>query len=101
MPPTTADIIASAAYLEDDYNPRVLTVSHLMGILHHHGIHYPSNAKKDALLSLFNENITGNLDTLRRNRDILDGSQASDAGITDGLTGVLISERDVGRWDMS
>ena len=81
MPTTTAEIIASAAYLEDDYNPRVLTVSHLMGILHHHGIHYSSNSKKDVLVSLFNEHIAGNLDQLRRDRDVLDGSQASDAEI--------------------
>ncbi|KAF8334267.1 Man1-Src1p-C-terminal domain-containing protein [Cantharellus anzutake] len=94
MPASTADIIASAEYLEYDYNPRVLTVAQLMGILHHHQIRFPSNVKKDALLSLFNEHITGNLDQLRHDRDILDGSQASDAGITDGVTGELISERD-------
>ena len=95
MPATTSEIIASAVYLEDKYNPCVLTVSHLCGILHHHGINYTSDSKKSQLSSLFEKHITQNRAQLLRDRNTLNICEASNTGITDGVTGELISERDV------
>jgi len=87
MAPSTADIIASARYLDDDFDPSSLTIPNLNGILNHHGIRFPGNARKPALVKLFEEKIVGNLTVLRRERNIIDGSVASGRGITDGLTG--------------
>ncbi|KAF8319370.1 hypothetical protein DL93DRAFT_2053738 [Clavulina sp. PMI_390] len=89
---TTSDIIASAAYLRDDFDPKSLTVAQLRGLLNHHGIPYTAAAKKSQLLALFEQNISDNLDELRDQRMAIDGSQASDRGITDGISGRQIND---------
>jgi HeH/LEM domain len=99
MAPSTAEVIASARYLDDDFDPRSLTIPHLNGILSHHGVRFPSNAKKAVLVNLFEEKIVGNLDELRRERNFIDGSVASDRGITDGLTGEQVGVPDASHAD--
>jgi hypothetical protein len=94
MAPTTADIIASARYLDDDFDPSSLTIPNLNGILNHHGVRFTSNARKPALVKLFEDEIVGNLAQLRRERNIIDGSIASGRGITDGLTGLQVAAPD-------
>lgn len=95
MAPTAAEIIAQADYLTDGFDPKTLTVPQLLGVFSHHGISYPSNAKKTALLALFESEIRGNIDELREQRIALDGSQASDRGITDGITGRQVNDPEV------
>lgn len=96
MPPLpVSDIIARAEYLTDAFDPRTLTIPQLAGVLNYHSIRFPSNAKKPALLVLFESDIRGNLEELRDERAMVDGSQASDRGITDGLTGRQVNVPDV------
>lgn len=94
-PLTTSEIIAQADYLTDEFDPKSLTVPQLLGVFSYHGIRYPANAKKTALVALFEKRITGNIDELREQRMVLDGSQASDRGITDGISGKQINDPDV------
>lgn len=94
-PLTTAEIIAQADYLTDNFDPKSLTVAQLLGLFSHHGIRCPANAKKSALISLFEKEITGNIDELREQRMAIDGSQASDRGIMDGVSGKQINDPDV------
>lgn len=94
-PLTTAEIIANADYLTDEFDPKSLTVPQLLGVFSHHGIRYSANAKKSQLLDIFQKEIRGNIDDLREQRMALDGSQASDRGITDGLSGRQINDPEV------
>lgn len=94
-PLTTAEIIANADYLTDEFDPKSLTVPQLLGVFSHHGIRYSANAKKSQLLEIFQKEIRGNIDDLREQRMALDGSQASDRGITDGLSGRQINDPEV------
>lgn len=94
-PLTTAEIIANADYLNDGFDPSKLTIPQLLGVLSHHGIPYTGNAKKSQLLSLFEQDIRGNIDELREQRLAMDGSQASDRGITDGISGRQINDPEV------
>lgn len=94
-PLTTAEVIAQADYLTDNFDPKSLTVAQLLGVFSYHSIRYPANAKKGALVSLFEKEITGNIDKLREQRMAIDGSQASDRGITDGISGKQINDPDV------
>ncbi|KAJ4295838.1 inner nuclear membrane protein enriched at telomere/subtelomere region [Collariella sp. IMI 366227] len=47
----------SVDYLQEDFDPRSLTVPRLRSILVTHNIHYPSQAKKPQLIDLFNEHV--------------------------------------------
>ena len=98
-PLTTAEVIAQADYLTDNFDPKSLTVAQLLGVFSYHSIRYPANAKKGALVSLFEKEITGNIDKLREQRMAIDGSQASDRGITDGISGKQINDPDVSPFD--
>lgn len=97
MPPalSASDIISLGRYLEDDFDPKSLTNNQLLGILSHHGVHYPTNAKKASLVALFNSEIVGNIEHWRDQRLALDGGQASDRGIMDGVTGRQVNEPEV------
>lgn len=94
-PLTASEIVARAEYLTDGFDPKSLTIPQLLGIFSYHNIPYPSNPKKTALIALFNSEIKGNLEDLRDERATLDGSQASDRGITDGLTGRQVNDPEV------
>ncbi|CUM63724.1 uncharacterized protein PRCAT00001308001 [Priceomyces carsonii] len=45
------------SYLEDGFDPKSLKVASLRGILNEHKVLFPSNAKKQDLINIFNSNI--------------------------------------------
>ncbi|KIY64937.1 hypothetical protein CYLTODRAFT_380235 [Cylindrobasidium torrendii FP15055 ss-10] len=90
---TATQVIANGNYLEPDFEPTSLTVSQLLGVLHHHGISYPTPYTKPKLVATFNDKIKANLVHLQRQRLKAESSIASDDGITDGMTGQPISSQ--------
>lgn len=94
MAPTSAEIIAAGAYLEDDFDPNTLKVAHLSNILHYHHIPYQTPALKSKLVQIFRDQITARAPQLRLERDEVASSQASDRGIRDGITGRQINGSD-------
>ncbi|KAI0695908.1 Man1-Src1p-C-terminal domain-containing protein [Cytidiella melzeri] len=88
---STSDVIAQGDYLEPDFNPASLTVAHLLGILGYHGVNYPSQHTKAKLVQLFNDEIKTNARHFKKERLSRQNSQASDEGITDGITGVALN----------
>lgn len=89
---TSAQIIAQGEYLNSEFDPTVLTVSQLLGIFGFHNINYPSQYTKPKLVQLFNDEIKPRAGKFKKERLKRENSQASDDGITDGLTGRPISE---------
>ncbi|KZT68959.1 hypothetical protein DAEQUDRAFT_727125 [Daedalea quercina L-15889] len=89
---TAAQVIALGEYLEPDFDPSSLTVAQLLGVFGYHNVNYPSQYTKPRLVQLFNDEIKANASKLRRQRIKKESSQASDDGITDGLTGRPINE---------
>ena len=89
---TAAQVIALGEYLEPDFDPSSLTIAQLLGVFGYHNVNYPSQYTKPKLVQLFNDEIKSNASKLRRQRIKRENSQASDDGITDGLTGRPINE---------
>lgn len=89
--PSTTQIIALGEYLEPDFNPASLTVAHLLGILGYHNVKYPSQYTKPRLVQVFNDEIKPKATQFKKERLSRQNSQASDEGITDGLTGQALS----------
>lgn len=89
---TAAQVISLGEYLEPDFNPNSLTIAQLLGLFGYHNINYPSQYTKPKLVQLFNDEIKANASRLRRQRIKRENSQASDDGITDGVTGRPINE---------
>lgn len=89
---TAAQVIALGEYLEPDFDPSSLTIAQLLGVFGYHNINYPSQYTKPKLVQLFNDEIKTNASKLRKQRIKRENSQASDDGITDGLTGRPINE---------
>lgn len=84
---TATQIISQGDYLDNDFDPNTLTVSQLLGVLTHHQIRYPTPYTKAKLVQLFLDEIKPKVVTLRKEKLQRENSQASDDGITDGLTG--------------
>lgn len=53
------------AYLEPDFDPSTLTVPRLRSILVAHNINYPSSAKKQQLIEIFNESVASQARKIR------------------------------------
>ncbi|KZV91073.1 hypothetical protein EXIGLDRAFT_719704 [Exidia glandulosa HHB12029] len=87
MAPTASDVIAQGKYLEPGFDPSKLTMPVLLGVLHYHGAAPAGQANKAALVKAFQENIAPNTARLGAERIARQGSQASDEGILDGMTG--------------
>lgn len=92
---TAAQVIALGDYLEEDFDPSTLTVPQLLGVFGFHNINYPSQYTKSKLVQLFNEEIKTRSKKFKRERIKRENSQASDDGITDGLTGRPLAEKKV------
>jgi hypothetical protein len=79
-------IIEQGSYLEPQFCASSLTVPQLRGILHYHGVDYPTRCNKNDLLVLFDNKIKGNAQ-LRDEHAKGRAVQASAEGIYDGITG--------------
>ena len=91
----TSQIIALGDYLKPDFNPSTLTVGQLLGVLSHHDVKYPTQYTKAKLVDLFNAEIKPKAKKLTRERIKRENSQASEDGITDGMTGRPLAEKKV------
>jgi HeH/LEM domain len=89
---TSAQVIALGEYLNNDFDPTALTVSQLLGVFGFHNIKYPTPYTKTKLVDLFNEEIKPKAAKFKREKLKKERSQASDDGITDGLTGMPLSQ---------
>lgn len=92
---TAAQVISLGEYLEPTFDPASLTVAQLLGIFGFHNVNYPSQYTKGKLVQLFNEEIKPKANKFKRQRLKRENSNASDDGITDGLTGRPLSEAQV------
>ena len=90
---TAAQIINVGEYLEPDFEPTSLTVSHLLGILSYHNIDYPTPYTKTKLVQVFNSEIKPRATKFKKERLKKENSIASDDGIKDGITGRPIGNR--------
>ncbi|KAG9318445.1 hypothetical protein JVU11DRAFT_536 [Chiua virens] len=84
---TATQIISQGDYLDNDFDPNILTVSQLLGVLAHHQIRYPTPYTKAKLVQLFFDEIKPKAAKFRKEKLKRENSIASDDGITDGLTG--------------
>lgn len=85
-PQTAADVISRGEYLTPGFDPTRLTIPLLQGVLNYHEV--PVRAtNKAALVRAFEEHIAPRAVQLGRERLARQGSQASDEGIMDGVTG--------------
>jgi hypothetical protein len=84
---TAAQIIGLGEYLNPDFDPSTLTVPQLLGVLGFHNIRFPSPYTKPKLIQLFNDDIKPRAAKFRKERLKNQNRQASDDGITDGVTG--------------
>lgn len=88
---TSSDVIASLDYLQKDFMPSDLTKAQLAGVLGNHAIAVPLRAKKDELVELFERHIVPQREELLRLHEERANVKASDEGIIDGQTGILLS----------
>ncbi|KAI0831222.1 Man1-Src1p-C-terminal domain-containing protein [Trametes gibbosa] len=84
---TAAQVIAQGEYLQPDFDPTTLTVAQLLGVFGYHNIKYPSQYTKPKLIQLFHEEIKPKAKKYTKERIKRENSQASEDGITDGVTG--------------
>ncbi|KAF8077984.1 Man1-Src1p-C-terminal domain-containing protein [Lyophyllum atratum] len=84
---TSAQVIALGEYLEPDFDPGLLTISQLLGILGYHNVKYPTPYSKPKLVVVFNDEIKSKATKLKKERIKRVNSIASDDGIMDGATG--------------
>jgi hypothetical protein len=85
--PTSSEIIESGKYLEDDFDPMSLTIPHLTAILSFHNINRPSGGGKGKLVQTFKDEIYPKRLQYLEQRRVMDASEASAHGISDGMTG--------------
>ncbi|KAI0748041.1 Man1-Src1p-C-terminal domain-containing protein [Daedaleopsis nitida] len=90
----TTQVIALGDYLKPDFNPASLTVGQLLGLLAYHDVQYPTRYTKPILIDLFNAEIKPKAKKLNRERIKRENSQASQDGITDGMTGKPLNEKE-------
>lgn len=79
-------------YLQKDFQAGELTMEQIVGLLDFHSIKRPSKYNKSLLVKSFNENIGANREDLLQLRDQQAKVVASDEGILDGVTGVLLRD---------
>ncbi|KAJ3526358.1 hypothetical protein NM688_g8271 [Phlebia brevispora] len=89
---TSAQIIEKGDYLNPDFDPNTLTVSQLLGVFGFHNINYPSPYSKSKLVQIFRDELKPKAGQYKKERLSRQNSQASDDGITDGVTGRPINE---------
>lgn len=89
---TTSQIIELGDYLKPDFDPQSLTIPQLLGIFGFHGVMYPTPHTKAKLVAVFNEQIKSRAEQYKQERLARQNSQASDEGVTDGLTGRPLNE---------
>ncbi|KAI0637052.1 Man1-Src1p-C-terminal domain-containing protein [Trametes polyzona] len=89
---TAAQVIAQGDYLQPDFDPASLTVAQLLGVFGFHNVKYPSQYTKPKLVQLFNEEIKTKAKKYTKERIKRENSQASEDGITDGVTGRPLNE---------
>ena len=83
----TSQIIAKGEYLQPSFDPKSLTIPHLIGIFAYHGVAFPAQHNKAKLVEIFNENIKKNAPNLMKQRLERQETMASEDGILDGVTG--------------
>lgn len=86
-PQTTQEVLSNGDYLEKNFDPNSLRKDVLLGILVHHGVPYPSQHKKDTLVTLFNEEIKPRAAELKHALQRAKRQEASSEGVIDGVTG--------------
>lgn len=89
---TAAQVISLGEYLNSDFDPATLTVSQILGVLGYHNIRYPTPYTKPKLVQLFLDEIRPKAAKFKKDRLKKENSLASDDGITDGVTGKLLSD---------
>jgi hypothetical protein len=94
MAMSAQDVIDRGEYLNDNFDPASLKIPHLLSIFTFHGIKYPSQHTKAKLVVLFNEEVKPRAPKFRKERIERENSEASDRGITDGVTGKLLGDPD-------
>ncbi|OJA21593.1 hypothetical protein AZE42_01679 [Rhizopogon vesiculosus] len=88
---TAAQVISLGEYLNPDFDPATLTVSQLLGVLGYHNIRFPTPYTKPKLVQLFLDEVKPKAAKFKKDRLKKENSIASDDGITDGITGKLLS----------
>lgn len=89
---TTSQIIANGEYLNQNFDPKTLTVAQLIGIFVFHRVSYPSRHNKTKLVEIFKQEIVNNGTEMRRHRQETHTVLASAAGIIDGVTAEPIEQ---------
>ena len=89
---TAAQVIAQGDYLKPDFDPSSLTIPQLLGVFGFHNINYPSQYTKAKLVQIFNDDIKPKAKKFIKERLKRENSQASEDGITDGVTGKPLKE---------
>ncbi|KAM5535229.1 hypothetical protein V8D89_011165 [Ganoderma adspersum] len=89
---TAAQVIAQGDYLKPDFDPSSLTIPQLLGVFGFHNVNYPSQYTKAKLVQIFNEEIKPKAKKFIKERLKRENSQASEDGITDGVTGKPLKE---------
>lgn len=89
--PTTSQIIAKGDYLQATFDPTTLTIPHLVGIFAFHQVAYPSQHNKAKLVEIFEREIKGRSELLRKQRLERQETAASGDGVFDGVTGDPVS----------
>ncbi|KAL5511829.1 SRC1 [Sanghuangporus vaninii] len=95
--PTTSQIIGKGDYLQPDFNPKTLTIPHLIGIFAYHQIPYPPQHNKAKLVEIFDEEIKKNYVKLRKEWQERQDTLASEEGIVNGVTGSPVQKQPVRR----
>jgi hypothetical protein len=88
---TAAQVISLGEYLNPDFDPATLTISQLLGVLGFHNIRFPTPYTKPKLVQIFLDEIRPRAARFKKDRLKKENSIASDDGITDGITGRLLS----------
>jgi hypothetical protein len=88
---TAAQVISLGEYLNPDFDPATLTISQLLGVLGFHNIRFPTPYTKPKLVQIFLDEIRPKAARFKKDRLKKENSIASDDGITDGITGRLLS----------
>ncbi|TEB38601.1 hypothetical protein FA13DRAFT_1784919 [Coprinellus micaceus] len=102
MPNLSAtEIVDLGEYLSHSFNPMMLTIPQLLGILGHHGIAFPSPYSKPKLVRAFIDNIQANSDALTQERLKLKHVPPSNEGIVDVRAGGRSHRRSIGKKDPS
>ncbi|KIY50896.1 hypothetical protein FISHEDRAFT_38542 [Fistulina hepatica ATCC 64428] len=84
---STLDVIADGRYIEDGFDPHLLTIPQLLGIFGYHDLRYPVPYTKGKLVDFYNEEFRPLVKQFRKERRRKNAGPPSDNGIINGLTG--------------